>query len=90
MDKMKATSPGRLKRFAAVIAVIATGTTLQIFSVWNIVAYLTGITVAAAIDHVLTVKRCSAHTPQSWPLHDPDDNITGPGGRAPSLLARSY
>jgi hypothetical protein len=134
MDKMKAISPDRLKRFAAAIAVIATGTTLRltgyeaglpyvfvkyggsllwgvmvyllvaailpgrprlqlvlsvtiavavellrlyhtpwlddfrltlagalllgrIFSGWNIVAYLTGIAVAAAIDHVLTVRQ---------------------------------
>ncbi|MBC7152064.1 MAG: DUF2809 domain-containing protein [Rhizobium sp.] len=134
MDKMKAISPDRLKRFAAAIAVIATGTTLRltgyeaglpygfvkyggsllwgvmvyllvaailpgrprlqlvlsvtiavavellrlyhtpwlddfrltltgalllgrVFSGWNIVAYLTGIAVAAAIDHVLTVRQ---------------------------------
>lgn len=134
MDKMKAISPDRLKRFFAAIAVIATGTTLRltgyeaglpygfvkyggsllwgvmvyllvtaslpgrprsqllfsvaiavvaellrlyhtpwldefrltlagalllgrIFSVWNIVAYLTGIAVAAAIDRALRPRR---------------------------------
>lgn len=134
MDKMKAISPGRLKRFAAVIAVIATGTMLRltgyeaglpyslvkyggsllwgvmiyllvtvilpgrprlqlflsvtiavaaellrlyhtpwldefrltlagalllgrIFSVWNIVAYVVGIAIAATVDHVLTVHQ---------------------------------
>lgn len=133
MDKMKAMSPDRLKRFAAATAVIATGTTLRltgyeaglpygfvkyggsllwgvmvyllvtvalparpglqvlcsvvvavaaellrlyhtpwldefrltlagalllgrIFSVWNIVAYLTGIAIAAVIDHAVRVR----------------------------------